>query len=346
MISKDKDCSLKLYTLAFENEIDDKRYVISGGVSNFLNQLEKMIEAKVLPGANTVNDKEVKIFKYNHSSHEPNNIFTIPFGVPKEGVIYKSDEINNFEVTEVTDDLYNINLLYYNDEHQIALLTSFKEGPSAKKIEAFLNYYIPTNCNYKLKLRPIIKTTSLDDIKKFAEIRSVTISFDLGEDINSYFNSAMHKAPIFDDMISSIAGVTNNSYNTLDNQVVKLTFGLGRERNRTMNIQNVYELLNSLNINNDCVTEIEISHKSNQKSKLDKSYLKKTDIVLKSTVKYGKSRSLIYSLMNEAPNILDERDDIIQNHTFEYFYESENSIQIEPTYPFNLEVNHSEVLLP
>lgn len=346
MISKDKDCSLKLYTLAFEYEINDKRSVVSGGVSNFLNQLENLIEIKQLPGFNIVNGKEIKIFKYNHSVHEPYKIFTIPFGIPKEGVTYKSDENNNFEVTEVTDDLYNINLLYYNDEHQIALLTCFKEGPSAKKIEEFLNFYLPADCNYKLKLRPIIKTTSLDDIKNSFEIRSVTISFDLGEDINSYFNNAINKLPIFDDMISSMAAVTSNSYNTLDNQVVKLTFGLGRERNRTMNIQNVYELLNSLNINDDFVTEIEISHKSNKKAKLDKSYLKKADIVLKSTVKYGKSRSLIYSLMSDASNILDVNDDIIQEHTFDYFYESETSIQIEPTYPFSLEVNHSEVLLP
>lgn len=346
MISKDKDCTLKLYTLAFEHEINDIRHIVSGGVSDFLNQLENLIETKALPGSNTVNDKEIKIFKYNRSVSEPNKIFTIPFGVPKEGVTYKSDERNNFEVTEVTDDLYNINLLYYNDEKQIVLLTCFKEGPSAKKIETFLNFYLPAGCNYKLKLRPIIKTASLDDIKNSFEIRSVTISFDLGEDINGYFNRAIHNSSIFDGMIASMKAVTNDSYNTLDNQVVKLTFGLGRERNRTMNIQNVYELLNSLNINDDFVTEIEVSHKANQKSKVDKSYLKKSDIILKSTVKYGKSRSLIYSLMSEAPNILDEKDDIIQEHKFDYFYKSETSVKIEPEYPFNLEVDHSEALLP
>lgn len=347
MVPKDKDCSLRLYTLAFEyenNNNNNKRHVLSGGILNFLNKLENQVETNVLPGTNTVSEKTIKIFKYNRSVHDPHKIFVIPFGMPKESVTYKLDDNNDFEVTEVTDKLYNINLLYYNDECQTVLLTCFKEGPSAKRIEAFLNFYLPIDCKYKIKLRPIIKTTSLDDIKNSAEIRSVTISFDLGEDINNYFNKSVHKSPYFSGIISAMKAVTNSSQNALDNKVVKLTFGLGKERNMTMNIQNVYELLNSLNISDDFITEIEVNHRPRKKGKLDKSYLKKADIILKSNVKYGKSQSLIYSLMSRSSNILDENYDIIQKHTFDYFYKSEASTEIDPTYPFNLEVNHSESL--
>ncbi len=334
-MADNKKSTIKFYTIAFELYYDDKREIKKGQIAEFLNKIEDGIENKILPSKVSLTGKDVYIFKYNRSNQKPKYNFIIPFGTVKNNATFKGDEKNDFEVTEVTDKLFNINLLYYIEEYQIALITAFREGPSVKYMEDFLNNFIPDESNIKIKIRPIIHKTTVKALSNSQEIKSLTINFDLGEDINNYFNSiTSSNSQNSVSLIKSLLDICQDSSQEFNSDSLKITLNVDKG-NKTMRIDHIVKLLSLLDLNNEIIKEIEVKYRNNSNERLLIGHLKNDNIVANYKIDYGKTKSIMFSLSQAANNIIQENYSLISSNETEYFKKSSNMYEISPSYSFN-----------
>lgn len=231
--------------------------------------------------------------------------------------------------------MFNINLLYYIEEYQIALITAFREGPSVKYMEDFLNNFIPDESNIKIKIRPIIHKTTVKALSNSQEIKSLTINFDLGEDINNYFNSiTSSNSQNSVSLIKSLLDICQDSSQEFNSDSLKITLNVDKG-NKTMRIDHIVKLLSLLDLNNEIIKEIEVKYRNNSNERLLIGHLKNDNIVANYKIDYGKTKSIMFSLSQAANNIIQENYSLISSNETEYFKKSSNMYEISPSYSFN-----------
>lgn len=308
---------VQFYTIAFENE---DRQVCDLSVSDYLNRLENEIISKKTSSSMHISDKKMNIFKYNRPISGARDEMVIPFGFMKSNTPYVEDQSDDFIATPSTDKLYDVNLLYYNEKDKIAILTLFKGAPSSKRICEFLNSYIPDS-EFKIKIRPLFNHTSIDTIRCSEEVKSIELSLNLDEDIEYYFNSKIKQTEAaHSTMLQGIELMSKSSKGLLDNSNFKISLGLGRNGKKTMNIDNVYELLNVLDIDDDFVKEITVKYKYRKEDELSIARIKNADIELKANLNYDStSVELSTILLEKASELIESNLDAILERKRNYY---------------------------
>lgn len=232
------------------NLVNENGQPLDISVADFFLSFEDSLEHNTISSSVILNGRQTSVFRYKHDDLNGRKIFVIPFGHPKSGVVYERNSADKLNISEINGDLFNINLLYYNDDYNIALLTAFKEAPSISKINEYFNSFIK-NQNISFKLLPLFKITDISTIANSQEVKSISLTLDLGPDINKYFK---HTDDESQGIIRDLLSIMNSASNYNSNEIV-LTLNVGdRKHNSSMYKDKICELLRLLDIdNNDCI---------------------------------------------------------------------------------------------
>lgn len=305
---------VQLFTIAFETI--EGREVVDISVSDFLNRLEaKIIDRKISP-TQYIGDRKMSIFKYNRPITGEQSVMVIPFGFKKADITYKENEKDSFIVTPVTDQLYNINLIYYDEKEKVVIMTTFKAAPSHKIIEQFLNEYINLE-GIRLKIRPIFKHTDLETVHNAKEVKSIDLILNLDEDINNYFNNKIKQNAL--KSMSHFRSISEISKDSWDGSRLSISVGLGKSRKKTLNINNIYEFLRILNLDDDFIHEIRVNYRNKESEEILPACIKKADIELKLSLEINNTIGFETVLSEKAPVLIENNSLLITERRRNYF---------------------------
>lgn len=305
---------VQLFTIAFETT--ERHEVVDISVSDFFNKLEyNIIDGKISP-TQYIGDRKMSIFKYNRPITGEQNIMVIPFGFKKTDITYKENDKDSFVVTQVTDQLYNINLVYYDEKEKIVVATTFKTAPSHKIIEQFLNEYINLE-GIRLKIRPILKHTDLETVHNAKEVKSIDLILNLDEDINNYFNNKIKQNEL--KSASHFRSISEISKDSWDGSRLSISVGLGKSRRQTLNINNIYEFLNVLDLDDDFIHEIRVNYRYKESEEILSAFIKKADIELKLSLEVNNTIGFETVLIEKAPALIENNSSLIKERHRNYF---------------------------
>lgn len=305
---------VQLFTIAFETT--EGHEVVDISVVNFLNNLEtNIIDEKISP-VQYIGDRKMSIFKYNRPITGEQNVMVIPFGFKKTDITYKENETDSFVVTPVTDQLYNINLIYYDEKEKIIVATTFKAAPSHKIIEQFLNEYINLE-GIRLKIRPILKHTDLETVHNAKEVKSIDLILNLDEDINNYFNNKIKQNEL--KSASHFRSISEISKDSWDGSRLSISVGLGKSRKQTLNINNIYEFLSVLDLDDDFIHEIRVNYRYKESEEILPAYIKRADIELKLSLEVNNTIGFETVLSEKAPTLIENNSSLIKERRRSYF---------------------------
>lgn len=294
------------------NLVNENGQLLDINIADFFLRFEDSFKRELISSSVILNGRTTSVFRFKHNDINKDKIFVIPLGHPKDGVVYERKPNDKLDFNEINKDLFNINLLYYNDDYNIALLTGFREAPNINKINEYFNSYIQ-NSNIRFRIMPLIKTVDIDTIVNSQEVKSVTLVLDLGHDANKYFNEGIIQSQSMIQVLKSLM----DSANDINSNGIVLTFNVGeRKRNSSMYKDKVCELLQQLDIeNNDCIKQIQVSYRNGKSEKIEKAYLKNKDIILRDDIRCQRSvTGLDNELLNQAIDIIEKNNSDIYEY--------------------------------
>lgn len=197
----------------------------------------------------------------------------------------------------------------YHKRYRIALLSSNLAGPNDNDIEDYLNSYLPSDSEYKIRLRPIMRNIALDKIRNAQEARSVTISLNVGRPLNDFLADQVHEEK---GVHSHLKALMEFSKTTLESNTFTLTLGLGRKKKATLDIGALVELLESINLDANCINEIAVNYRNGPDEKIDIAKLKDSTAVLKIYFP-------IQGTQLGTEYILNNMDEILRNERQKYY---------------------------
>lgn len=255
--------------------------IVKGDVGGFIDSLSETMfggEEKKKT-VRRIGEKWIRMFPFTYSADRKQVV--IPFGKLKKNnkPYWLNTETHKLE--EVNMELFDINVLGYDKDYGIMLYTTNKEGPSFQNIEEYLNTYFYSSEGVNIQIVPINYNTGIEKIRNAQLVRSLTIKLDLGKSLNNFYLSEMEENRE-KTLIGALKAIATEAKDTGDSQTLSLTFGLGKHAKKgdTLNLESTLELLNTLNISEDFVVEIEARYANGTEEKIDVAKVKNSERML------------------------------------------------------------------
>ena len=199
----------------------------------------------------------------------------------------------------------------------------------ANDIEDYLNSYLPSDAEYKVRLRPIVRNIELEKIRNAQEARSVTISLNIGRPLNDFLAGQVHEEK---SVQSHLKALMEFSKMTLESNTFTLTLGLGRKKKASLDIGALIDLLDSINLDANCINEFAVNYRNGSDEKIDIAKLKDSTTVLKIYFP-------IQGTQLGTGYILNNMDEILRNERQKYYSQVEeyfsNVAEIGEDYEIN-----------
>lgn len=310
--------TINFYTISFmkDNCITDYKVIdFFEAISNvmFEQNEHKNIDRKI-------SDKWIRLFSYYYSINR--NRMVIPFGKSKDkNKPYWLTTENNLE--EIPEKLYDINSLGYDNEYNVMLYTTNREGPSVNDVQSYLNSFIPADTGLQIVIEPIKYNTGIEKIRKAELVRHITLNLDLGQTLNNFYLNEIQdneQAPL----IKSIKKLADTARDNGDSKVLSLSLGLGKNSKRadTLNLESMLSLLDQINIGGDFVKEIEVKYKDGQDEKLDVARIKESQMFLGYKCTCEGTQVSPNDLLNNITTAVSDKVTVITKHLREYYKNS------------------------
>lgn len=289
------------YTIAFENN----NTVFGDNIIQFLKDVERLMNSPQKDNiVRRINGKLMRVHAYEWSDLKEDYL-VIPFGKLKESnKPYGMDQTTQ-KLIELPEDMFDVNCLAYHARYNIALVTTNQQGPSGSDIENYLNSFIPRDNEYRIRLKPIKRNVGIEKVRNATCARSVTFALDLGRPLNDFFSEQIKEESSIN---SHFASILNYSKESLESRTFTVTIGLGRKKNASLDKDSLLELLDSINIDADCIKEIYVNYKDNTSTKIDTARLKENNVIYKVCFDITTSRlSSEYIKVNLEEKLTNER---------------------------------------
>ncbi len=266
---------VEFYFISLNNDLGITNY----SVREFFDSIEQrmILSEEDKTFVREMNGKRIRLFPFYYTA--THRQLVIPFGKLKNKNPYWENEEHQLE--EVPIQLYDVNSLGYDDEYNVMILTTNKEGPSVKDIEEYLNTFLSQDTGLFVKIEPIMHNTGIEAIRRAEIVRSITLQLDLWQPLNNfYINEVNRNQPRT--LLSAVRGIAEIAKDEGDSKTLSLTLGLGNDKGKgaSLNLENLLFLLERLNINEDFVKEITVRYKNGKDQVLDRARLKQTQILL------------------------------------------------------------------
>jgi hypothetical protein len=266
---------VEFYFISLNNDLGITDY----SVHEFFDGIEQRMivseEEKTL--VREINGKRIRLFPFSYTT--THRQLVIPFGKLKNRNPYWENEEHQLE--EVPMQLYDVNSLGYDDEYNVMILTTNKQGPSAKDIEEYLNTFLPQVTGLSVKIEPIMYNTGIEAIRRAEIVRKIILDLDLWQPLNNFYvNEINRNQPRT--VLSALRGIAEIAKDEGESKTLSLTLGMGNDKGKdaSLNLENLLYLLERLNVNEDFVREIRVYYKNGKDEKIDKARLKQSQILL------------------------------------------------------------------
>ena len=261
---------VRFYTIAFENQ---EGVVLKDSVYDFLYKLNDTMNNNIEAVKKDVSGKMIRIFSISDDSKTLKQ-FVMPFGKLKNNVSYTEDKSSK-SLTPIDYDIYDVNMMYYDEQHKVMLLTRNTAGPNYTRIENYLNMFI-SDKGMRIKINPIYYNDKLETIKKAYRIKSILIKFNFNKCTKEFINRRLMCDEKCTPLLSSVKGIATCSQN-IDASDLQIILNAG---NRKLDKQSLMEFLDELHIEDDYINDIHIHYCNGEKEKIKPARLKKMNIVL------------------------------------------------------------------
>lgn len=249
-------------------------------INFFLNDLNDQMhtDEKRNHFVREVSGKYIRFFPYIKSI--TGRQYVIPFGKLKnKNKPYWINDEENLE--EIPKDLYDINSVGYDCDYDVMLLTTNREGPNFLNIEEYLNTFIPSATGLSVKIEPIMYNSGIEKVRNANFVRKVVLNLNLGYSLNHFYLKQITKRDEFK-VISILKNLAETTKNECDGKTLSITIGLGHDgkKDATLNLDSMLGLLNSINVDEEFVSEIVVYYKDGTDEKIETAKLKKESMIL------------------------------------------------------------------
>lgn len=317
---------MKAYTIAFESSNGNQ--VASRAIVPFFKKIEDILKNTPENVIRRINGKIMRVHAYEWN-HMNEDFLVIPVGKLKEKNRPFGSDPKTQKLIDFPQDMFDVNSIAYHKRYHIALLSSNHVGPNDNDIEDYLNSYLPSDSEYKIRLRPVMRNIALEKIRNAQEARSVTISLNVGRPLNDFLADQVHEEK---SVCSHLKALAEFSKTTLESNSFTLTLGLGRKKKASLDIGALIELLESINLDANCINEIAVNYRNGPDEKIDIAKLKDSTAVLKIYFP-------IQGTQLGTEYILNNMDEILRNERQKYYPQVEeyfsSVIEIGEDYEIN-----------
>ena len=314
------DKKVKFY-LVYLQDNDERK--INTDMSDFFRKLEDSLLDDKIELPQIYNGKRMYLFEYSHPLVKDYSEFVIPFGKRKTNTPYKKSEKNIKAITEETEELFDVNLLYYSKEYDAAIITADKDAPNNKAIESFLNCFLNTK-KYKLRIKPILYSDGIEKVRKSEKVRSICIYINLDPAIQNYYDEHINSSR---SLMKGILQLVRVSKTETKSKSIKLELGMGHYKSY-MDFQNAMALLNELELaDSDIIKEVKVNYYDGHSEKIETTKLRKVQVELTDKINQVESGAIKIS------RLLEEGSKLLEKHLYRINEENrninENSITID-----------------
>lgn len=118
----------------------------------------------------------------------------------------------------------------------------------------------------------------IEQLRNANYVKSITLDFDFGHDINNYYMENMEND---DGLLMSMKKMLLKCRDDLETQKLSMRMYVGRKQTDSMNVESVRNLLSSLNLDSEVISEITIEYKNGLTEKKTPAFLRGDNIQLK-----------------------------------------------------------------
>ncbi len=325
--------NMKAYSIAFET--------INGQVSTqeiipFLEQIEIILKDRPVKVIRRINGKLMRVHAYEWNSMN-RDYLVVPLGKLKEKNKPYGSDPQTQKLVDIPQDMFDVNSLAYHKLYRIALISTNQYGPTDNDIEDYFNSFIPKNAQCKIKLRPIIRNIGLEKIRNAQEARSITISLNVSRPLDDFLKAQTQEDR---NILQNLVGLMDFSKNTLESNTFNLTLGLGKKKRATLDIGSLMELLDSINLDSNCIKEITVNYRNHPDEKIDIAKLRESNTILRIPFQ-------IAGTQLGAEYILNNMDEVLRNERTKYYSQVsayfEDSIEIGEVYELEEDFDNQPV---
>ena len=266
---------MRAYTIAFEANNGER--VASRAIVPFFKKIEKVLKDSPQNVIRRINGKIMRVHAYEWNPMNEDYL-VVPIGKLKEKNKPFGSDPTTQKLVDIPQDMFDVNSIAYHRRYRIALLSSNLVGPNDNDIEDYFNSYLPPDAEYKVHLCPIMRNIALEKIRNAQEARSVTISLNIGRPLNDFLAGQVHEETSVQEHLRALMEFSKT---TLESNTFTLTLGLGKKKKATLDIGALIELLESINLDANCINEITVNYRNGPDEKLDIAKLKDSTAVLK-----------------------------------------------------------------
>lgn len=297
---------MRAYTIAFETSNGEQ--VASRAIIPFFKKIQEILKDSPQNVIRRINGKIMRVHAYEWN-HMNEDYLVVPIGKLKEKNKPFGSDPTTQKLIDIPQEMFDVNSVAYHKRYRVALLSSNLAGPNDNDIEDYLNSYLPTDAEYKIRLRPIMRNIALEKIRDAQEARSVTISLNIGRPLNDFLSGQVHGER---NALGHLKALMEFSKTTLESNTFALTLGLGKKKKATLDIGALIELLESINLDANCIDEIAVNYRNKPDEKIDIAKLKDSTAVLKIFFP-------IKGTQLGTEYILNNMDEILRNERQKYY---------------------------
>ncbi len=304
--------ALKLYTINFVDDRNDDK--INWSVINFMNKIEETLKSDPIKVIRKINERIMRVHAFEWNINK--DIVVVPFGKLKiTNKPFTNDPKTN-KLLDIPEDMYDVNHFAYHSKYRVLMLTGNKDGPRENHIEEYLNSFLDPNSSFKIKLNPIKRNFGLDQLRNAKLARSITISLNISKPTDRFL-----KNDITNDngITANLKNMMNISKKTINSNSIKLELGLGSQRNSSLNIESLVELIDSLNLDEECIKEISVNLINKTSEKYDLAKLRKNEIIISLSFPINDEQLGTEYILNNIEDVLVESRNKYYKHVEEYF---------------------------
>lgn len=307
---------VNFYSVSLWNDRGITNYSVSTFFETIETQLFDVGQEHETTKVRRIDDKLIRIFSY-YSTINRHQI-VIPFGKLKKNNPYWINDENRLE--EIPIELYDINSLGYDLDYNVMMFTTNREGPSIQNVEEYLNTFIPRHTGLKVKIEPIMYNTGLEKVRNAYLVKGVTFSLDLGPALNNFYANEIHENQPRT-LTAAFRSIAEAARDDGDSKTLSLTLGLGRrgKKEDTLNLESMLHLLECINLDSDCVSEITVNYKNGTDEKIDVARLKESNMILSFPCRCQESQVSPEVLLDSINNAVAEKVVTITHHNRDYF---------------------------
>lgn len=262
---------INFYTISFE---DFNGKIVPDSIADFMHSITSLMDNNIEDVKKEISKRKIRCFSIV-DDYKSLNQFVLPFGKLKNNNSYREDDTSK-KLSIVDYDIYDVNLLYYDQQQNIMFLTQDKNGPSFKQIEMYLNQFVDKSDRKRISINPVYKTDDIEKIKQAKRISKMILKFDFSRSTSEFINRRINAMDTRNSLSKSLRN-TISGVRDADTQNLTIQLSAGKH---TLDKDTLIEFIEAMELNDDYIKEIEVHYAYGEKETTTPARLKKNNLIL------------------------------------------------------------------